>query len=431
MREENVDLLIVGAGSAAFGAAWQVLAAGSDLRIKVVDKHHLWGGSSTVGGVSNWEPGVSGRGVHFALAGRLLANGGGYVGKTTLFCDANRPYALTEACEDPYESTLRRHGLTGEEFRRFVFTPEAMSEEMAAMIGETDGRGRLDFAGGWEFVDCSVKEGKIISCDCKTGEEICRIYPRMVLDCSGDIVVARAAGCACVVGDDAGNPILNGMTQCFTAAFTGEKQGWPEGISPDDLEGWDGMAVSCIYRLPDGRLSVNMLPTMEGAAILTMDSGRLGRNLRARACRYWQKMAARPEFDGYTIDWMAPLPGIRESWRLVGKVVLKHQDLLDGSLPAHTAAMADHPADIHGAGAALIPTGRYGIPYECMLPNEVENLLVACRGASFSHLAASSARLSRTMMALGEAAGIAAEWVLTHEGRLDALPDAVFERFPL
>jgi hypothetical protein len=38
----------------------------------------------------------------------------------------------------------------------------------------------------------------------------------------------------------------------------------------------------------------------------------------------------------------------------------------------------------------------------------VDNLLVACRGASFSSIGASSCRLSRTMMVLGQAAGAAA-----------------------
>jgi hypothetical protein len=34
--------------------------------------------------------------------------------------------------------------------------------------------------------------------------------------------------------------------------------------------------------------------------------------------------------------------------------------------------------------------------------------MVACRGASFSHVASSSCRLSRTIIALGHAAGLAA-----------------------
>jgi hypothetical protein len=42
------------------------------------------------------------------------------------------------------------------------------------------------------------------------------------------------------------------------------------------------------------------------------------------------------------------------------------------------------------------------------LPLKTENVLIAGRAASFSAIAASSCRLSRTMMQLGEAAGVAA-----------------------
>ena len=49
----------------------------------------------------------------------------------------------------------------------------------------------------------------------------------------------------------------------------------------------------------------------------------------------------------------------------------------------------------------------YGVPYECLLPRELDNLLAACRGAGLSHIAASSCRLSRTMMGFGHAAGLA------------------------
>ena len=36
---------------------------------------------------------------------------------------------------------------------------------------------------------------------------------------------------------------------------------------------------------------------------------------------------------------------------------------------------------------------------------EFDNLFAACRGASFTHIAASSARLTRTMLSLGEGVG--------------------------
>ena len=51
-------------------------------------------------------------------------------------------------------------------------------------------------------------------------------------------------------------------------------------------------------------------------------------------------------------------------------------------------------------------------PTACLLPNEYDNLIAASRGASFSHIGASSCRLSRTMMALGEAAGVASALAL-------------------
>jgi hypothetical protein len=58
----------------------------------------------------------------------------------------------------------------------------------------------------------------------------------------------------------------------------------------------------------------------------------------------------------------------------------------------------------------------YGVPYRCLIPKGFDNLLVAGRGAGFSHIAASSCRLSRTMMSIGHAAGFAA-WLCASEER--------------
>ena len=62
-------------------------------------------------------------------------------------------------------------------------------------------------------------------------------------------------------------------------------------------------------------------------------------------------------------------------------------------------------AGTHGGPRELVEP--YGIPYRCLIPRGFDNLLVASRAASFSALAASSCRLSRTMMHLGQAAGTA------------------------
>ena len=102
--------------------------------------------------------------------------------------------------------------------------------------------------------------------------------------------------------------------------------------------------------------------------------------------------------------------GIRESYRLIGQYVLREQDLRAGMLSqpknGMTVAIADHALDIHGKGGMCRElTYPYEIPIECTMTNEYENLFVACRGASFSHIASSSVRLSRTMLSLGEGVG--------------------------
>jgi hypothetical protein len=105
----------------------------------------------------------------------------------------------------------------------------------------------------------------------------------------------------------------------------------------------------------------------------------------------------------------------------VGRTVLREQDVrggLENQLHQdEIIALADHPLDTHGerrvkGGKLKEVDGPYGIPYTCLLPVEYDNLIVASRCASFSHIAASSCRLSRTMLALGEAAGVASALAL-------------------
>ena len=127
---------------------------------------------------------------------------------------------------------------------------------------------------------------------------------------------------------------------------------------------------------------------------------------------------------------VAPALGIRETRRIVGEYVLTEHDVrggLSGQKHADIICLADHPLDTHGSHARGIGELRepYGVPYRCLIPKGRRNLLIACRAASFSSIAASSCRLSRTMMQLGQAAGTAA--ALAKELKVE-LPDVPAER---
>ncbi|MGQ9553942.1 MAG: FAD-dependent oxidoreductase [Anaerolineae bacterium] len=62
------------------------------------------------------------------------------------------------------------------------------------------------------------------------------------------------------------------------------------------------------------------------------------------------------------------------------------------------------------------PGAWYDIPYRCLVPNRMENLLVAGRCLSASHEAMAGARVMGTCMATGEAAGIAAAMAAASDG---------------
>ena len=131
---------------------------------------------------------------------------------------------------------------------------------------------------------------------------------------------------------------------------------------------------------------------------------------------HWHLLQTRHGMEGWELTWISPALGVRESHRLVARYVLREDDCRAG-LAAQEAsgtedvvAIADHALDFHGAGQweNRELEGPYGIPFRCLLAVELDNLLVACRGAGFSAVAATSCRLSRTMMTLGQAAGTAA-----------------------
>jgi hypothetical protein len=110
---------------------------------------------------------------------------------------------------------------------------------------------------------------------------------------------------------------------------------------------------------------------------------------------------------------------VRETRRILGDYVLNEHDCLAGvknQKHPDIIVITDHAVDLHGRKGRLyeVPNGPYGVPYRCLLPRGVENLFIASRAASFSHIAASSCRLCRTMMTLGQAAGNAAAIVAKH-----------------
>ncbi len=91
--------------------------------------------------------------------------------------------------------------------------------------------------------------------------------------------------------------------------------------------------------------------------------------------------------DGWQHAWLidtAPSIGVRETRRLIGEYVLTQQDVMEGREFADNVALGSYPVDIHNPDGlwvhlVYIKAPCYGIPYRCLVPLQVENLLVAGR----------------------------------------------------
>ena len=125
---------------------------------------------------------------------------------------------------------------------------------------------------------------------------------------------------------------------------------------------------------------------------------------------------------GYEKCWLmnsASLIGIRETRHFEGVETLTKDDILEAKYYDNwVVRRAWFNFDVHNlTGASLDKTGvqhhfkqnnDYTIPYGCLLPKKIDNLLLSGRNISGSHMAHSNFRIMSVCIALGEAAGTAA-----------------------
>lgn len=129
------------------------------------------------------------------------------------------------------------------------------------------------------------------------------------------------------------------------------------------------------------------------------------------------------EFLSRDLNWVAFIAGKRESRRLVGDLILTQNDLDNYvEYPDGTAASSwtidlhypdpDNSTKFPGEEFKSIAKHSkiypYPIPYRCMYSRNIENLFMAGRDISVSHIALGTVRVMRTTAMMGEVVGLAA-----------------------
>jgi len=165
---------------------------------------------------------------------------------------------------------------------------------------------------------------------------------------------------------------------------------------------------------PD-EMTVNMTRVVEIDPLDPDDLTRAEVESRAQVMELVRFFKARiPGFEHARLAATATQVGVRESRRIVGDYTLTASDVLEARQFDDAIARSAYPIDIHnpkGEGTTthrLPPGASYEIPYRCLIPRGVNDLLVAGRCISTTHEAHATTRLTPTVMTMGQAAGTAA-----------------------
>jgi len=125
--------------------------------------------------------------------------------------------------------------------------------------------------------------------------------------------------------------------------------------------------------------------------------------------------------------------GIRENRRIIGEYILNKSDVLSRKRFKDVIARCGHYIDIHGSGInhVRIPIpegGAYDIPFRCLIPKNVDNLLVAGRSISCDREAHSSLRQMGTCMMMGQAAAVASVLSIKNDTNPRAIPFKIIRK---
>lgn len=140
------------------------------------------------------------------------------------------------------------------------------------------------------------------------------------------------------------------------------------------------------------------------------------------------------------LGWVAYISGKRESRRLMGDYILKEDDLRKAVEHEDGTAATTWTIDLHYPDPANtknfpsaefksiakhIPIYPYPIPYRCLYSRNIDNLFMAGRNISVTHVALGTVRVMRTTGMMGEVVGMAASLCKKH----NVLPRRIYQSY--
>ncbi|WP_420968247.1 FAD-dependent oxidoreductase [Bradyrhizobium sp. B120] len=252
------------------------------------------------------------------------------------------------------------------------------------------------------------------------------------IDCSGDGDLAVWAGAPYEVGDNKGGMLYPSMMfrlNGIDPAKAGDA--WrtiPALMAQAEAAGTHKFPRKSAIVRPqksqiEWRVNFTQVTRSDGGAISGIDPDDMTRGEiegRRQAVEAFKFLRTVPGFENSYIVDLPPQLGIRETRRVIGGYMLSGEDVLGCASFEDSIGVNGWPKESHVPGDVIfefppIPESRgYNeLPYRMLVPDGVDNLLVAGRCASMTHEGQSAARVSGACFVMGEAAGTAAALALS------------------
>jgi glycine/D-amino acid oxidase-like deaminating enzyme len=389
---DSVDVLVVGAGSAGSTAA--VAAARTGASTLLVDRFGFLGGTST------------------AVLDTFYA----------FYTPGAQPQKVVSGIPDEVVGRLKERDMAFERPNTYgagtgiTYDPETLKRVWDELTAEAGVRVLLhSFVFGAE-----AEDGRVASVDVATKSGVRRIRARAIVDASGDADICALAGAPYEApGDD-----VQSLSTVFRVA--GVDVARAEAFPKQEL--WALMREArdsgeyaltriegSIHRTPHEGVMMALMTRVRSVDATDVEQlSAAEREGRRQAHEYFRFLRERvPGYERAVLVSTSPAIGVRESRRIVGEHVLTAGEILAATRFVDQIARCGAPIEDHHAGddtrwLYLADGATYGIPFRCLQPQRLDNVLVAGRCFSATHDAHASARSMGTCMAMGQAAGTAA-----------------------
>ena len=281
--------------------------------------------------------------------------------------------------------------------------------------------------------DVEVSEGRVSAVIIANKDGLGRVEAKHVIDCTGDGDIAHWAGCPTIRSTPLmpltmhfriGNVVLGEATKAAAknVLIDAHKEG--------RLKNFYGPGLIFAFAKDECYVHATRVPA---DATDAADFTRAEIQGRKDAWTIFNEWKARvPGFENSYFIMSGPYIGVRDTRRIVGRSMLTLDDLKNTTRHDDAIATGCWFLDIHPPETTLdkpftgsgFQPNPYDISYRTLVPQKVDNLLVAGRCHSASSEASASSRVTATAMALGEAAGAAAALAVktrTELGSLDGV----------